>query len=66
MLPLGQAQELLRQLTRREKFAPHLMKRPQPIEDREELAGLPEPVAQLAGARIGRVHFQRGKSSGGL
>ena len=49
LLPLGQVQELLPQLTRREKLAPHLMKRPQPIEDREELAGLPDLLAQLPG-----------------
>ena len=66
MLPLGQAQELLPQLARREKLAPHMMKRPQPKEDREELAGLPDLLAQLPGAGIGSFHFRRGKTSGGL
>jgi hypothetical protein len=34
-----------------------MMKPLQPIEDREELAGLPELVAQLPGARIGSPHL---------
>src|SRR5258706_16271327 len=37
VLLLGQAKELLPELACREKLAPHMMKRPQPIEDREEL-----------------------------
>ena len=36
-----------------EKLAPHMMKHPQPKEDREELVGLPDLLAQLPGAGIG-------------
>src|SRR2546422_6982321 len=58
VLPLGQAQELLPQLARHEKLAPNMMKRPQPKEDREELAGLPDLLAQLPCAGIGSFHFR--------
>ena len=58
LLLLGQAQELLPQLACREKLAPHMMKQPQPKEDREELAWLSDLLAQLPCAGIGRLHFR--------
>jgi hypothetical protein len=66
VLPPGQVQELLPQLARHEKLASHLMKPPQPMEDREELVGLPGLLAQLSGAGIGSLHFWRGNTFDGL
>ena len=55
---LGQAEELLSQLTRRLELRPHNINHLQPQQHREELRGFSHLLAQLARPGIDFFHFR--------
>ena len=56
--PLGQAEALLRQFSRRLVLRAHQIKSPQPKQDREELRRLPYLPAEFPGTGVGLPDFR--------
>ena len=58
--PPGQAKEMLGHRARRGQLAAHRVEPAEPDEDGEELRGVPELLAQRAGAAVALLHLARG------